>query len=48
MKKEIDAVRLQRDIRSKLSEKYAKSRENELKELRSKFGHLKKQNVAIK
>ena len=48
MKKEIDAVQLQRDIRSKLSEKYAKSREIELKELRTKFGHLKKQNAVIK
>lgn len=40
MKKKIDAVQLQRAIRSKLSEKYAKSRDIELKELRKKFGHL--------
>ena len=35
MKKKIDAVQLQRTIRAKLSEKYAKSHKVELDELRS-------------
>lgn len=42
MKKKIDSVQLQRTIRAKLSEKYAKSPEAELEELRKKFGHLLK------
>ncbi len=45
MKKKIDAVKLQREIRLKLGEKYIKLRENELKELKEKFSHLKKKKV---
>lgn len=41
MAKRIDAVAL-REIRLSLSEKYLKSRDEELKELRDKFGHLRK------
>jgi hypothetical protein len=47
MEKKIDAVKLMRDIRTKLGEKYAKSQEDELRDLQEKFGHLKKKkNVA--
>lgn len=47
MAKKIDAVKLQREIRLKLGEKYLKSREDELKELKQKFGYLKKEKVGI-
>jgi hypothetical protein len=45
MKKKIDAVRLQRQIRLKIGEKYLKSKEDELRELRGKFGYLKNKKV---
>jgi hypothetical protein len=45
MVKKIDAVKLQREVRLKLGEKYLKSREDELRELKQKFGHLKKEKV---
>ncbi len=45
MEKKIDAVKLMRDIRAKLGEKYAKSQKDELQELKKKFGHLKKKKV---
>lgn len=45
MKKKIDAVKLQREIRLKLAEKYLKARDKELQELKEKFGHLKKKKV---
>lgn len=45
MEKKIDAVKLMREIRTKLAEKYLKSRDEELKELKEKFGHLKKEKV---
>lgn len=45
MAKKIDAVKLQREIRLKLGEKYLKSREDELKELKQKFWYLKKEKV---
>ena len=45
MKKKFDSVELQRAIRAKLSEKYTRSREAEMEELRMKFGHLKKQKT---
>ena len=35
-----------RETRKKLSEKYHTSREEELKELKEKFGHLKKKKSA--
>jgi hypothetical protein len=46
VKKKIDAVQLQRAIRAKLSEKYAKSRKAELEDLRLKFGRLRRQKAA--
>ncbi|MEK6742484.1 MAG: hypothetical protein AABZ15_02690 [Nitrospirota bacterium] len=47
MEKKIDAVKLMRDIRAKLGEKYAKSQKDELRQLKEKFGHLrKKKDVA--
>jgi hypothetical protein len=42
MEQKIDAVKLMREIRSKLEEKYAKSRSTELQELKKKYGHLRK------
>ena len=42
MAKKIDSVGLMREIRAKLEAKYAGSREQELRELKEKFGHLKK------
>lgn len=41
MEKTIDAVKLMRDIRLKLVERYLGSRKAELEELEKKFGHLK-------
>lgn len=46
MVKKIDALKLQREIRLKLGEKYLKSRSKELQELKEKFGHLKKEKVS--
>ena len=46
MKKKIDAVQLQRAIRAKLSEKYAKSHKAELEDLRLKFSRLRRQKTA--
>jgi hypothetical protein len=46
VKKKIDSVQLQRAIRAKLSEKYAKARQTELDDLRAKFSHLRKQKTA--
>lgn len=46
MEKKIDAVKLQREIRLRMGEKYLKSRENELKDLKEKFGHLKKKKFS--
>ncbi|MBI5741257.1 MAG: hypothetical protein HZA16_11140 [Nitrospirae bacterium] len=45
MDKKIEAVKLQREIRSKLSRKYSKSRSDELQDLKEKFGHLRKKKV---
>lgn len=42
MKKKIDAVKLMRELRLKLGEKYLKSRDTEKRDLEEKFGHLKK------
>ena len=42
MEKKIDAVKMMRDIRAKLGERYAKSPKEEMRELKEKFGHLKK------
>lgn len=42
MKKKIDSVKLQREIRLKIGKKYLKSSDDELKDLNDRFGHLKK------
>ncbi|MDR4496729.1 MAG: hypothetical protein MRK02_02205 [Candidatus Scalindua sp.] len=46
MKKKTDSVKLQREIRLKIGEKYLKPRDDELKDLEVKFGHLRKKKVA--
>jgi hypothetical protein len=46
MEKKIDAVKLQREIRLRIGEKYLRSREDELKDLKEKFGHLKKKKFS--
>ncbi len=46
MEKKIEAVKLMREIRLKLSEKYLKSREAEMRDLEERFGHLKKKKTA--
>ncbi|NWF51634.1 MAG: hypothetical protein HXY47_00950 [Nitrospirae bacterium] len=48
MEKRFDSVKLMREIRLKLSEKYLKARETELQELKEKYGHLKKKKVSFK
>lgn len=48
MEKKIDSVKLQREIRLKIGEKYLKSRDDELKELKEKFGHLRKKKVSTR
>ena len=45
MEKKIDAVKLMKEIRSNLSEKYIKSGKNELDDLKKKFGYLKSDKV---
>ena len=42
MKKKFDSVKLMREIRLKLGEKYLNNPERELKELKEKYHHLKK------
>lgn len=46
MEKRIDAVKLMRELRLKLGEKYLKSRDIEKHDLEEKFGHLKKKKPA--
>ncbi len=48
MKKKIDAVKLMREIRLNLSEKYLKSREAEMRDLEEKFGYLKKKKTTTR
>ncbi len=43
MEKRIDAVKLMREIRLKLGEKYLRSREEEMRDLKEKFGHLRRE-----
>ncbi len=47
MAKKIDSVKLMRDIRAKLGEKYAKARNAELQDLKSKYGHLRKKKDVV-
>lgn len=47
MKKRLDAVGFQREAREELSEKYATDREDFLRELKKKYGHLRKQRLDV-
>lgn len=47
MGQKIDAVKLMREIRAKLGEKYAKSRDTELQDLKNKYGHLRKKKDVV-
>lgn len=47
MKKRFDAVKFQRKIREELSKKYSTSRDAFLRELKEKYGHLKRQKVGM-
>ena len=42
MEGKIDALKLMREIRLRLAQKYAKSPHKQFSELEEKFGHLKK------
>lgn len=48
MEKKVDAVKIMRGIRQILSGKYAKSHDAELKELKEKFGHLRREKLGIR
>ena len=43
MKKKFDAVKFQREIREELSKKYSDDPKAFMRELRKKYGHLRKQ-----
>ena len=45
MKKKFDAVKFQRKIREELSERYNSDRDAFLRELREKYGKLRKQET---
>ncbi|MFQ6003077.1 MAG: hypothetical protein ACE5KJ_04960 [Candidatus Zixiibacteriota bacterium] len=45
MKKKFDAVKFQRKAREELSKKYTTNRESFLRELKEKYGYLRKQRV---
>jgi len=45
MKKKFDAVEFQRKVREELSKKYSTNRDAFLRELREKYGHLKRGKV---
>lgn len=45
MKKKSDAVKFQRMVREELSKKYSANRDAFIRELREKYGHLKKQKT---
>jgi ribosomal protein L29 len=45
MKKEFDAVKFQREVREELSKKYSSNREAFLRELKEKYGNLRKRKV---
>jgi ribosomal protein L29 len=46
MEKKFDAVKFQRKVREELSKKYITERESLLRELKEKYGHLRKQKVS--
>ncbi len=43
--KKFDTVKFQRKVREELSKKYTSNREGFLRELREKYGHLRKQRI---
>jgi len=43
VKKKFDAVEFQRKVREELSKKYSTNRDTFLRELKEKYGHLKRQ-----
>jgi len=45
MRKKFDAVEFQRKVRQELSKKYSTDRDTFLRELREKYGHLKRQKI---
>ncbi|MGQ9629216.1 MAG: hypothetical protein ACUVXI_02745 [bacterium] len=45
MKKKFDAVKFQRKVREELSKMYSEDRDAFLRELKEKYGHLRKQKV---
>lgn len=45
MKKKFDAVKFQRNVRKELGEKYSSNREAFLRDLKEKYGNLKKTKV---
>ena len=47
MKKKFDAVKFQRQIREKLSKKYSCDRDTFLRELKEKYGHLRKKKTKM-
>lgn len=46
-KKKFDAVRFQRKVREQLSERYLSNREAFLRELREKYGSLRKEKAVV-
>lgn len=47
MKKKFDAVKFQRKVREELSKKYTSNRDVFLRELKEKYGHLRKRKTKI-
>jgi len=45
MKKKFDAVKFQRKAREELSRKYSSNRDEFLRELQEKYGHLRKERT---
>ncbi len=48
MKKKFDAVKFQRKVREELSKKYSADPKAFLRELRGKYGHLRKQKSSAR
>ncbi len=48
MKKRFDAVKFQRKIREELGKRYSVNRDEFLRELNKKYGHLQKQQTSTK
>ena len=45
MKKKFDAVKFQRKVREELSKKYSTNRDAFIRELKEKYGYLRKERV---